>query len=55
MVDRPKSKARTHDITQTETLVAGIHGAFILADKGYDSKKVIELIESLGCVAVVPA
>ncbi len=49
------TEGQTHDITQTETLVAGIHGAFILADKGYDSKKVIELVESLGCVAVIPA
>jgi len=35
--------------------VAGTHDANILADKGYDSKKVVELIENQGCIAVIPA
>jgi transposase len=49
------TEGQVHDITQTETLIAGVHGAYILADKGYDSKKVVALIESQGCVPVIPA
>ena len=49
------TEGQVHDITQTEALIAGVHDANILADKGYDSKKVVALIESQGCVPVIPA
>lgn len=49
------TEGQTHDITQTEALVAGVRNANIIADKGYDSKKVIALIESQGCLPVIPA
>lgn len=49
------TEGQTHDITQTQALVAGLRNANIIADKGYDSKAVIELIEGQGCVAVIPA
>ena len=49
------TEGQTHDITQTEALVAGVRNANIIADKGYDSKKVIALLESQGCQPVIPA
>lgn len=49
------TEGQVHDITQTEALIAGVHDANILADKGYDSKKVVALIENQGCVPVIPA
>ena len=49
------TEGQVHDITQTEALIAGVCDANILADKGYDSKKVVALIESQGCVPVIPA
>ncbi len=49
------TEGQTHDITQTQALVADLHDANIIADKGYDSKAVVALIESQGCKAVIPA
>jgi len=49
------TEGQAHDITQAEALVAGLHDANIIADKGYDSKAVVALIESQGCNAVIPA
>lgn len=49
------TEGQTHDITQAQALVAGLRNANIIADKGYDSKAVVSLIESQGCVAVIPA
>lgn len=49
------TEGQTHDITQTQALVAGVRDANIIADKGYDSKAVVQLIESQDCIPVIPA
>lgn len=49
------TEGQVHDVAQADTLLAGVYDANILGDKGYDSKKVIELIRSQGCVPVIPA
>ena len=49
------TEGQTHDVVQAEALVAGVHNANIIADKGYDSNAVIKQIEAQGCTAVVPA
>ena len=43
-----------NDITQSDKLIAGLEGGYVIADKGYDSNKFVELIESMGMEAVIP-
>ena len=45
---------QTNDITQAAALLEGLAAENVLADKGYDGDKVIELIESQGASAVIP-
>jgi len=49
------TEGQVHDVTQTVSLIAGLHDANVIADKGYDSKAVVERIESQNCVPVIPA
>jgi transposase len=49
------TEGQAHDITQASALIADSHHANIIADKGYDSKAVVDQIESQDCVAVIPA
>jgi len=44
-----------HDITQAEVLLKDIQGANILADKAYYSIKLITMMESQSCTAVIPS
>jgi transposase len=44
-----------NDVTQAPTLLAGRHSDYVLADKGYDSTTVLEAIETIGALPVVPA
>lgn len=43
-----------NDITQAPALLAGFKPKYVLADKGYDSRELVELIESQGSEAVIP-
>jgi transposase len=45
---------QVNDITQAPALLAGFTPAFVLADKGYDSRALVALIEAGGSVAVIP-
>jgi transposase len=49
------TEGQTHDITQAPALLEGINGANVIADKGYDSYALVDLIRSNDCVAVIPA
>jgi transposase len=42
------------DVTQGEALIADIEVEHVIADKGYDSKKLVETIEASGAEAVIP-
>jgi transposase len=42
------------DVTQGAALVAGIDAEHVVADKGYDSNELVEVIESSGAEAVIP-
>jgi len=42
------------DCTQAGKLIAGIEAGVLIADKGYDSDKIIKLAEGFGMQAVVP-
>lgn len=44
-----------HAITQTRALVCCLRDAYILADKGYDSRAIVARFESQGCSDVIPA
>lgn len=48
------TEGQAHDITQAPQLLNEIRNANVVADKGYDSDALIALIESHGCVAVIP-
>lgn len=43
-----------HDAPQAPALLEGTTSEYVIADKGYDSQKVIDLIEAQGAVAVIP-
>ena len=42
------------DVTQGEALVDGLAVEHVIADKGYDSAKLVEAIEAAGAEAVIP-
>jgi transposase len=42
------------DVTQGAALVAGLEAAHVIADKGYDSNKLVGAIEASGAEAVIP-
>jgi transposase len=43
------------DSPQAEALIDGLPTAVVVADKGYDSRAVVEAIESRGAEAVIPS
>ena len=43
------------DAPQAEALIAGRSPEVVIADKGYDSRAVVEVIESRGAQAVIPS
>jgi transposase len=43
-----------HDITEAESALEHIRNANVIADKGYDSNALIEMLVEHGCVAVIP-
>jgi transposase len=45
---------QVNDCTQADHLLEDIESAHMIADRGYDSERVLEKIEELGAVAVVP-
>jgi transposase len=49
------TEGQVHDVTQVQTLLAGVHHANVIADKGYDANSVVDLALSQGCTAVIPS
>ena len=45
---------QTHDITQAAPLLEGLVAEQVLADKGYDGDKVLQMIHDQGGQAVIP-
>jgi transposase len=43
-----------HDCTQAPALLANVEAAVVIADKGYDSDAILELISARGALAVIP-
>lgn len=48
------SSGQQHDIKAAPSLVEGIEGSDVLADKAYDDDKFVDAIEKKGCRAVIP-
>ena len=48
------SAGQVHDCTQADRLLEDIETAHVIADKGYDSERVLEKIKELGASAVIP-
>ena len=48
------SSGQQYDIKAAQPLIEGIADSDILADKGYDDDKFIEVIKTQGCRAVIP-
>lgn len=42
------------DYTQAELLLKGFPARNVIADKGYDSRKIVEAVDSSGAKAVIP-
>jgi transposase len=43
-----------HDVVAAPTLLQGIEGAAVIADKAYDSKDLRQMIAAAGMIAVIP-
>jgi transposase len=44
-----------HDITQAETLLDGLTGDYVLADRGYDADAFIDFVIVQGSIPVIPS
>jgi len=49
------TEGQVHDVTQAPTLLAGVFGANVIADKGYDANSVIEQASAQRCVPIIPS
>jgi len=43
-----------HDAPQAPALLEGMKSPYVIADKGYDSRRILDLIREKGAVAVIP-
>jgi transposase len=48
------TEGQKHDITEAPGALEHIRNANVIADKGYDSDALIEMLVSHGCVPVIP-
>ena len=46
---------QAHDCPQADGLLSGYCSDYVIADKGYDSADLVELIEEMGAVSVIPS
>ena len=49
------TQGQSSEYDQAESLIEGFKADFVLADRGYDSNRLIELIRASGATAVIPA
>jgi len=45
---------QVNDCTQANSLLGNAKTGYVIADKGYDSEQVLEKVEELGAIAVIP-
>lgn len=45
---------QANDAPQAESLLEGLRTGCVIADRGYDSQKIIEKVEEIGAKAVIP-
>ena len=43
-----------HDCTQALALIEGLKSEAVLADKGYDADYIVQAVEEMGAIAVIP-
>ena len=49
------SPGQAHEMRFAQVLLKDITNAYVAADKAYDSRELIEILEKNGCTAVIPA
>ena len=49
------TQGQSSEYDQAESLIEGFKADFVLADRGYDSNRLIELIRASGATVVIPA
>lgn len=49
------SPGQAADCTQAESLLAGFPAHYVIADRGYDSHKIVEAVEVSGAMVVIPS
>jgi len=49
------TEGQRHDITQAPELLRYVRDANVIADKGYDSGALVELLRQQNCVVVIPS
>ncbi len=45
---------QTNDAKEAERLLEGVQTGYVIADKGYDTERVLQKVKELGAVAVIP-
>lgn len=53
-IDFKLTGGEVHDLKEAEGLLAGKQAKYVIGDKGYDAKKIDEIIERIGGIAVIP-
>ena len=53
-IDFKLTGGEVHDLKEAESLLAGKQAKYVIGDKGYDAKKIDEIIERIGGIAVIP-
>lgn len=48
------SAGQVNDCTQADRLLENLETGHVIADKGYDSERVLEKVKELGAIAVIP-
>ena len=49
------SPGQRHDIKLADKLLDGIHDAYVAADRAYDAKALVQMLEANRCTVVIPS
>ena len=49
------TEGQVHDVTQAQKLLADVHDANVIGDKGYDANSVVDQARAQGCAVIIPS
>jgi transposase len=54
-IDFKLTGGEVHDAREAKGLLEGKKASYVLADKGYDAKSIVDIIKNLGAIPVIPS